>query len=48
MKDKDFDKMIEDWEKELNIKVDDNAIKRYSATSLFDRYTNYLSKNQKS
>ena len=44
MKNDDFDKMVEEWEEEINIKVNDNSIKRYSAKNLYKRYTDYTSK----
>lgn len=46
MKEKEFDKKIEGWEEDLNIKVDNSSIKRYSAKSLYNKYTDYLSKKK--
>ena len=43
MKNDDFDKMVEEWESSLDIKVDDKSIRRYSAKSLYERYTDYSS-----
>lgn len=43
MKNEDFDKLIEEWEGSLDIKVDDKSIRRYSAKSLYERYTDYSS-----
>ena len=44
---KTFDKTIADWAEELGIKVDSKAIKRYSAKSLYDRYTDFITKDSK-
>lgn len=46
MFEKVFDKTIAEWAEKLDIKVDNNSVKRYSAKSLYNRYTDFVSKNQ--
>ena len=45
MFEKTFEKNIAEWAEKLDIKVDNNAIKRYSAKSLYNRYADFLAKD---
>lgn len=42
---KTFDETVEQWVEEMDIKVDSNSVKRYSAKSLYKRYTDFVSEN---
>lgn len=45
MFDKTFTETIAQWAEDLDIKVDNDSIKRYSAKSLYNKYTDYVTKN---
>ena len=47
MFEKTFDKTIEEWAEDLDIKVDNKSVKRYSAKALYKKYTDFSSKNKK-
>ena len=47
MFDEQFKELIAGWAEDLNIKVDNNSVKRYSAKSLYKRYTDFTTKNAK-
>jgi hypothetical protein len=46
MKNPDFEKLIEQWEEDIKIKVDNASIKKYSAKNIYKKYSDY-SKNNK-
>ena len=48
MFEKTFEKTIAGWAEDLNIKVDNKSVKRYSAKSLYNKYTDFVTKNNKS
>ena len=45
-KNPDFEKLIEQWEEDIKIKVDNASIKKYSAKNIYKKYSDY-SKNNK-
>ena len=47
MFEKTFDETIAKWAEELDIKVDNNSIKRYTAKKLYNKYTEFTNKNNK-
>lgn len=45
--DKTFTETIEKWAEELDIKVDNTSIKKYTAKKLYNKYADYTTKNSK-
>lgn len=46
MFEKTFDETIAKWAEELDIKVDNNSLKRYSAKKLYNKYADFTTKNK--